>query len=173
FSAQGRRGHGDRYAGIEIGTVALEQVVWADRDEDVEIARWSAAQPCLALVGQAAARAVLDALGNVDAELAVFLAPALATAIGAGLVHHLPTALADRAGALDGEETLRRAHLAMPVALAAGMGAGARLGARAVAGGATHQGRHIDLYGAALEALFEADFEVVAQIAAAQLGGAA
>src|SRR5690606_38958594 len=67
FPTQGRRGHGDRYAGIKIGPVALEQVVRADRDEDVEIARRAAPQARFAFIGQADARAVLDALGNVDA----------------------------------------------------------------------------------------------------------
>src|SRR5690606_7416237 len=97
----------------------------------------------------------------------------LATAIGAGLVHHLATALADRAGPLNGEEPLRRAHLAMAIALPAGMGAGTRLGARAVTGGAAHQGGHIDFDGAALKTLFEVDFQIIAQIVAAQLGSAA
>ena len=44
----------------------------------------------LALTGEANARAILDTLGHVDRKLAVLLPAALATAIGAGLVHHLP-----------------------------------------------------------------------------------
>jgi hypothetical protein len=61
----------------------------------------------------------------------------------------------------------------MAVALAAGRHAGARLGAGAFAGIAGDQRRYVDLDGAALEALFERDFEIVAQVRAAQTGLAA
>ncbi len=56
-----------------------------DRQEDVEVARRAAAQACLALVGEADAGAVLDARGDVDAELAVLGDAAGAVAVGAGV----------------------------------------------------------------------------------------
>src|SRR5690606_11666791 len=104
------------------------------------IARRPAAQARLALIGEPDAGAVLDAPGDVDREGAVLLAPALAAAIGAGIVHHLAAPLADRAGALDGEEALRRPHLAMAVAMLAGGQPGARARPRAVAGLAGDEG---------------------------------
>jgi hypothetical protein len=58
------------------------------------------------------------------------------------------------------------------VALPAGVGPGAGLGARAIAGGAADKRGHVDFHRAALKTFLEADFEVVAQIAAAQLGRA-
>src|SRR5690606_22659412 len=149
FPAQRRRRHGDGHARVKIGATALGQLLRADGNEDVKIAGRYAPHPRLPLLGEADAGAVLDAFGDVDRELAMLLPPPLPAAIGAGLVHHLAPALADRTGALDGEEALRRAHLAVAVALPAGMGAGARLGARALAGVASRQGRHVDLIGAA------------------------
>src|SRR5690606_12128091 len=93
---------------------------------------------------------------------------ALATAIGAGLLEDLAAAIADRAGPLDGEKTLCRAHLALATAVAAGRHAGAGLGARTLAGVAGGERRHVDIDGAADKGLFERDFEVVAQVRAAQ-----
>src|SRR5690606_33683845 len=153
---------------VEVGAVAVEEVVRLHRAEDVEVPRRSAAQARLALIGETNAGAVLDALGDVDAEFAVLLTAALATAIGAGLLENLATALADRAGALDGEEALCGAHLAVAGAVLAGRHAGAGLGAGAVAGVAADQRRHVDLDGAAEIGLLERDFEIVAQVGAAQ-----
>src|SRR5690606_28145831 len=88
--------------------------------------------------------------------------------IGARLVEHLAASLTHRAGALDGEEALRRPYLAVPVAVPAGGHARARLGARAVAGGAAHEGRDVDLDGAPAERFLERDFEIVPKVGAAQ-----
>ena len=53
--------HRDRHPAMDVGAVALEQLVAAHRQEDVEIARRPAAHAGLALAGEADARAVLDA----------------------------------------------------------------------------------------------------------------
>ena len=87
-----------------------------DRQEDVEVARRAAARAGLALAGEADARAVLDAGRNVDRERALAGDAAGAAAVGAGIVDDLAAAVAGRAGALDGEEALRRAHPAMAAA---------------------------------------------------------
>src|SRR5690606_7367249 len=116
---------------------------------------------------------VLDPFRNIHGQFAVLLPPALATAIGAGLVHHLPATLTDGAGAFDGEEALGGAHLAMAIALPAGMRPGPRLGARAITGVATDQGGHVDLDGAAFKAFFKGDFEIIAQVRTAQFRGPA
>ena len=143
------------HARIKVGAVAVEEIVRLDRNEDVEIARRAAAQARFALIGEADAGAVLDALGDIDRELAVLLAAALATAIGAGVLEDLAAALADRAGALDGEKALRRAHLAVARAMLAGRHAGAGLGAAAIAGLAGDERRHVDLDGAAEKGFLE------------------
>ena len=46
---------------MQIGAIALEEGVRGDRQENVEIAGRTAAQPRLALAGEADAGAVLDA----------------------------------------------------------------------------------------------------------------
>ena len=51
---------------MQIGAVALEEFVRAQRQENIKIAGRSAAQTGLAFAGEANARAVLDALRNVD-----------------------------------------------------------------------------------------------------------
>src|SRR5690606_36175947 len=168
LAAQRSRGHGDRHTRVKVCTVALEEAMRLDGNEDVEIARRTAAHTGLALIGQANTGAVLNALGDIDRELTVLLAAALATTIGAGLVHHLATALTDRAGAFNGEKALGGAHLAMAIALPAGMGASAGLGTGAFAGIAADERGDVDFDRAALKALFERDFEIVAQIRAAQ-----
>src|SRR5690606_8298144 len=64
-AAEGRRGHGDRHAAVEIRAVALKEAVRPDRQEDVEVARRRAAHPGLAFAGQANPGAVLDSRRNV------------------------------------------------------------------------------------------------------------
>src|SRR5262249_9028699 len=73
------------------------------------------------------------------------------------------------AGALDGEEALTGAHLAVTRTGGAGLGAVARFGARTAAGLAADHGRHLDLGVAAVEGFFQADIEIVAQVLAAVL----
>ena len=93
-----------------------------DREEDVEVARRAAAHARLALAGEADARAVLDAGGDVDRQRPLARHAARAGAVVARVVDRLAAALAGRAGALDGEEALLRAHAAMAAAGLAGRG---------------------------------------------------
>src|SRR5690606_26213111 len=127
FPAQRGGDHRDRHLGVQIGPVALEQRMGLERNKDIEVPGRAAANPRLALAAQPDAGAVLDALGHVDRKGARGLLAALAVAIGAGLVHGLPAPMALGTGLLDGEETLRRAYLAMAAAHAAGGKPGARL----------------------------------------------
>src|SRR6185436_13758506 len=112
------------------------------RQEDIEVARRSAARAGLALAGQPDAGAVLDAGRNVDLERLLAPHPALAGADLARLVDHLADAVAGVAGPLDGEEALLRADAAAAVAGRALLRLRSRLGARAVAGLAGHRARH-------------------------------
>ncbi len=91
---------------MDVGALALEQLVAAYGEEHVEVARRSAARAGLALAGQANARAVLDARRDGDLERLVAPHAALTGAGTARLVDHLARAVAGMAGALDGEETL-------------------------------------------------------------------
>ena len=128
------------------------------RKENVEIAGWSAAQAGLALIGEPDARAVLDAGRNVDRQRALLGYAALAGAFRAGILDGLAAALALRAGPLDREEALRRAHLAVAGAHGAGHRLGAGLGAGAGAFGAGDRCRHADLRGLAGDRLPRAGF---------------
>src|SRR5205823_9278479 len=112
--------------------VALEKLVRLDREEDVEVTRRSAAQARLALAREPDARAVLDARRDVDRERALLGGAARAAAALAGVLNRLAAPLAARAGPLDGEEALARAHFALAAThrarrrLGAGLGSGAR-----------------------------------------------
>ena len=172
LAAESRRGEGDGHAALDVGAFALEDAVRGDADEDVEIARRAAAHAGLAFAGQADAGAVLDAFRDLDRERLFALHAALAAAGIAGIGDHPALAAAGRAGALDGEEALLRAHA--PCAPAAGAGTGrGTLAAGGIAGLAAHGARHPDLRLLAFEGLFERDFQVVAQIGAPALRTAA
>ena len=65
---------------MQIRAVALEKFVRRKREENIEIARRAALHTGFAFTGQTNARAVLDALRNVDRQRAVFLHAALSGA---------------------------------------------------------------------------------------------
>ena len=128
-----------------------------DRQEDVEVARRTAAQARLALAGEADAGAVLDARRNVDRERALAGDAARAAAVGARIVDDLAAPVAVRAGALDREEALRRAHAAVAAAGRAWLAASSP--ALAPEPAQTSQvigGRDLDRRGLAVEGLLEA-----------------
>ena len=85
----------------------------------------------------------------------------------------LAAAVAARAGLRDGKRALRDAHLSRAAAGGAGLRLGAWLGARTVAGRALGQRRDADLGLEAVRRLLERDFEVVAQVGAAEDVGSA
>src|SRR5579863_9215655 len=142
-----------------------------DRQENIEIARPSAAHPRLALARQPDARAVLNAGRHIDREAALAGDAAGAGAAVARIFDDLTAALAGRASGLDGEETLLPAHPALAGAGAAGGRLGAGFGAGAQAGLAGQAGRQLDGGVLALVGVFEGDFEIVAQVRAALLAG--
>src|SRR6185437_15179526 len=113
LAAERGRHHRDRHAAVQVGAVALEEVVAADREKDVEVAGRPAARARVALAGEPDAGAVLDAGRNVDRQRAVALHPAGAGAGRARIVDHLAAAVAGRTGALEREEALGLADLAV------------------------------------------------------------
>ena len=138
-----------------------------DREENVEVARRTAAHARLALAAEPDARAVLDAGGNIDRQRALARHAPGAGAFVARIVDRLAAAVTGRTGALDGEEALLRANAAVARAGLAGGGLRARPRAGARAGLADHRGRQLDRRGLAAERLLEGDLEIVAQVGAA------
>ena len=152
---------------MQVRAVALEERVRGERQEDVKIAGRPAAPARFALAGEPDTRAIFDTARNVDREHALAGQAAGARAGWTRVVDHLATAVTRRAGALEREETLGLANLAVARAARAGLRFRSGLGAAARASLAGHRGRNADLRGLAVERLFERDLHVVAQIRAA------
>ena len=121
LAAERGGGDRDRRLRVERRAVALEQLVRAQVDEDVEVAGGAVAEARLALARHADPRALVDARRHLDLKR---LAPLHAAGAEAGLARvgdDLADAAAGRAGAFDDEEALLHAHLAGAVAGAAGL----------------------------------------------------
>src|SRR5208282_3105941 len=101
---------------MQVGAVALEKRMRADRQENIEIARRAAAYAGFALAGEPDAGAVLDAGRNIH-----------------------------RQGPLARDESLGVAHAALTAAHRTGFRLGAGLGAGAGTGFAGDRGRNADL----------------------------
>src|SRR5450759_2894077 len=121
FAAQSRGGHGNRHPAVQVGAVALEELVLRQRQENIEVARRAAAQTGLAFAGEPDAGAILDAGRDIDREHALARHPPGPSAGRAGIVDHLAAALAGRAGALEREEALGMSDLAGTAAGRAGL----------------------------------------------------
>ena len=158
---------------MQIGAVALKEGMRGDRQEDVEIAGRPATHAGFALAGETDAGSVLDAGRNVHRQSPLAHHPARPRARAARVVDHLAAALAVRAGALEREEALGLAQLAVAAAHRTDFRLGAGSGAAAGAGLAGDRGRDADLRGLAGIGVLQADFHVVAQIRAALAPGAA
>ena len=165
---------GDRHLGlvVELGAVALERRVRLDVDGDVQAARRAAARTDLALVRQPDLVALVDPGRDRHPQRPPALRPALAAARLARRLDDPALAAAARAGAdvdhLAEHRLADRADLAAAVALRAGRGLGARLGAAAEARVAAEQDRELDLLLGPLDRLLEGDPQVVAEVRARQ-----
>ena len=168
-AAQRRGNERDRCAAIKVVSIALENLVRRNRDEDVEIARRPAIHTRLAFAGETDARAFLDTGRNADRERTLFLHMTRTAAAAAGIADGAARAPTIGAGALDGEEALLRADFAAAGTRRALLGLGARLGAGARAGFARDRGVDANLFTFAAISVFQGDFEIVAQVAAAVL----
>src|SRR5215471_9331271 len=167
LAAHRRKDHGDRHAAVQIGALAVEKRMCADREENVEIPGGSTAHARLAFARESYAGAILDARGDVDRERALARHPPGARAGWAGVVDDLSTTLAGGTGPLEREETLGVTDASMAAAGRTSLGFGAGLGAGPGASLASHRGGDAHLGGLAEIGLLQADFHVVAQIGAA------
>src|SRR5207344_1121778 len=116
---------------------------------------------------------VLDARGDVHRQRALARDAPRPAAGDTRIVDHLAAAVTVRTGALEREEALRLADLAVPLAHRAGLRLGAGLGAGAGADFAGDRGRNAHLRGLAGERLLERDLHVKAQVVAALAPAAA
>src|SRR4051812_47055914 len=91
---------------MQIGAVALKELMRRQRQENVEIAGWPAADAGLAFTGEANPGAVFHPLRNIDRQRAVARHPSGARAGRTGIFDHLAAALTAGAGALQREEAL-------------------------------------------------------------------
>src|SRR6266850_3592760 len=155
----------------QVVAFAPEQVVVLDADEDIEVARWSAAQARLTLTRDAQLLAVVDARRERELELFVAALAALAAALGADLVDRLARAAAARAGRdvheAAEDRLLHLPDLAAAVAGAAGGDLRAGLGAAALAVGARLETRDTDGALAALHRVDELDLDLHPEVRAA------
>ena len=115
----------DRDLRVQVGSVALEALVAADVQDDVEVPGRAPPRRRLAPADEAQRRPVLDARGDVDLQRSSW-GHARPVAGRAGLAHDPPLAAADRAGGRDHQEALRVHDLPAPAAMLAGLGLGAR-----------------------------------------------
>ena len=151
---------------MQIGAVALEELMGSEGQENVEVARRPATDSGLALAGQADAGAILDAGRNVDRQRAFAADAARTVAGGTGILDHLAAPLTAGAGALQREEALgltnppRSATHRAVLRLGPGLGAGARAGLTG------DRNRNFDLSRPALEGLLQRDFHIVAKVRA-------
>src|SRR5215467_5289205 len=138
LAAERRKHHGDRHPTVQIGALALEERMCAEREENVEIPGGSTAHARLALARKPYAGAVLDPRGDIDRKRALARHPSGARAGRAGIIDDLATALAGRTGPLEREETLGVTDASLAAAGRTSLGFGAGLGAGAGAGLAGH-----------------------------------
>ena len=146
---------------------SLEHGVAPDVDKDVQVTSRRAERPGLALAAKADTGAGIDARRNGNVQLLGLIHPPFPAALAAGLFDHLAATVAGRAGPLDHEEALLGAYLAVAAAQVATARTRAGLGARAIARLASCCDFDLDLGLLAVERLFQADFQVIAQVSAA------
>src|SRR5580700_473845 len=147
--------------------------MFLDLQDHVEIARRSAVRSGFAFASDAQARAGVHAGRNAQLDGFFALHTALTVAIGAPLTNNLSRALACRARARDGKETLLIGQLAAAAASLAGDNAGAFFCAGPVASFAVLLAGQLDFSGHASRRLFKREGHVIAQIGPALSAGTA
>ena len=161
--AEDRVGHLHLECRQEVVAVAAVDVVVLNLDLEVEVAVRAAGGADLALAGHLQADAGVDAGGDVDGDRAAGADATLGLAGRAGVRDDRAVAAAGAAGARGHHVAEERAHLAVDrpgaVADVAGLRAGARCAARAVAGLAQHGRVDLDVALDAEDDVFEVDLE--------------
>src|SRR5882762_6156474 len=162
----------NRQLAVQVVVVALEHRVRLDVRLDIEVAGWTAVDAGLAFAGKAHAIALVDAGRDLHRKRLLQLDASRAAAGGAGIRDDAAAAVAARAGLRDGERTLRHPHLSGATAGRAGGRLRTWARAAALAALAYRHARDADLGLEAVRRLLERDLEVVAQVGAAEHGGA-
>src|SRR5581483_269891 len=157
----------NRNGAQQVIALALEDGMFLDLDDDVQVSRRTAVEARLSFVGQFEMSARIDARGNGDFELAFRSNVAFAAALRAGPAHDLTTAAALRASAANLQEALLVDHFAATVAHGAGHQSVHLLGTAAMAAGAEVHARDLNFYTHSANGLFERHLQVIAQIFAA------
>ena len=114
------RNHWHRYINIQITAITFKNRVIRYIHKNIQIARWRAAQTCLALARQTDACAGIHACRNIYRQIFRFFDPALPATWTTGVRDSLACPLASRTGALYSEEPLLGAHLAHTAASGTG-----------------------------------------------------
>src|SRR5688500_640393 len=135
---------GERHGAEQIVAIALEELVLADEDDDIEIARRTAKGSGFPFAGETKALARGNAGGDLHRQLAHLLHGAFAAAGGAGLGDHLAGAAALPARARHGKKSLLVPQLAGAAALRTCRRRRSGSGAVAVAGFAGFVPRNLD-----------------------------
>src|SRR5262249_40317602 len=130
------------------------------------IASRASTQPGLAFTCKTDAGPILHSRRNVHRERALTRDAAAAATDFAGIVDHLPTAMAGRAGAFECEEALCMADFSDAATGPARLRLGPSLGTSARAGFASYRGWNADLGRLAGEGFLQGDFHIVAQVRA-------
>ena len=128
---------------MQVVAVATEDLVFAHPHFHVQVARRRARRPGLALALQAHAVTIVHPGRDFHRQGLVVLDPARAPAVPARIADRLAATAAIRATLLHGEDAALEAHLAAPVAGAAGLDL-AILRTAALAVAAVGQGRDLD-----------------------------
>src|SRR6266545_2967548 len=148
----------------QIGAVALEDLVGANLDEDVEIAGGSAVESAFAFAGEAQLIPVRDPRGNGDGQHPRARHASFPAAGAARMAVDATRAAAGRTRTGDGEETLGETHLPLAAAGPAGLRRRPLLLARAATGLAALVARNLELGLQAPGRLFERDLESILEI---------
>ena len=167
FTAQSGCHHRNRHAAIQIRSVALEEIMRFQRDENIEIAGRAAAQPAFSLTGQPDTGAVIDTGRHIDRQSAFACGAARARTGRAGIFDHLAAPLAMGAGPLHRKKALCGSDTAVSAAGGTGFGLGACFGAGPRTGFTADRDRNGQCGCFTVEGIFQRDFEIVAQIGAA------
>src|ERR1017187_41020 len=144
-----------------------EDVVLANMNDYVEIARRAASHTRFPVARTAQARTVLDAGGDTDFQFIAVLRATFAAAAFAGLRENLAGAVAARAGGSHGEEPARMSHLALATTRWAGLSPAALSGSATVAFGTRVELGERDFFLRTTRRFFEIDFQIVPQIVTA------
>src|SRR5262245_4819798 len=124
---------GDRHPADQVAAVAMEEGVFLDADEAVEVAARSARIAGLPLAVQPYAIAAIDSWRNRDLDLPFHHDPAMPLALGAVIGDDLASSAAGATGLLHAEVALAQQDCALAIAFAAGLWRRPLLGTAAAA----------------------------------------